>query len=397
MRQITIAIDSFKGSLSSREAAEAFAEGFSTCHPDCVIRKVTIADGGEGTVEAIVETLGGKYITLEVHDPLMRPTKACYGLIDGGTTAVIEMASASGLPLLHPDERNPWLTSTYGTGEMIADAVNRGCRKFLIGIGGSATNDGGMGLLQALGYRFLDAEGELLEGRGATLGRVASIDGSRALAGLATSNFIVACDVTSPLCGPTGAAHIFAPQKGADAAMVERLDKGMRNYADVVEQFCGRNIANMAGAGAAGGLGGGLYALLGAELRPGIDMVLEAMRFDEIVAGSDLVITGEGHIDHQTVMGKAPSGVLRYASAQGIPTIAIGGAVTWCDALEHSGFAAILPITSEAMPLEEAMRPSVARENVRRTAHRVARLIEEEFDIRFGPSKVANPQHTKRM
>lgn len=375
MKRITIAVDSFKGSLSSREVADAFEAGFRERIPTCEVRKVSIADGGEGTVDALVETLNGDYVEARVADPLGREIVARYGVIDGGRTAVMEMSAASGLPLIAPEERNPLLTSTYGTGEMIAHAIERGCRKFLIGIGGSATNDGGTGMLRALGFRFLDSEGAELVGGGEILERIATIDSSSARKELSECEFIVACDVTNPLYGPEGAAYVFAPQKGADAAMVERLDQGLRTYARAIERFNGVQVDRIAGAGAAGGLGGGFKALLGARLERGIDMVLSAMQFDKIIAGSDLVITGEGRIDRQTTMGKAPSGVLREATAQGIPTIAIGGAVQPCKELSESGFAAILPIVAGPVALEVAMQHDVACENVRRTAAQIAGLI----------------------
>ena len=375
MKCITIAVDSFKGSLSSREVADAFEAGFRTRIPDCEVRKVSIADGGEGTVDALVETLNGDYVAARVADPLGRPIVAHYGVIDGGATAVMEMSAASGLPLIAPEERNPLLTSTYGTGEMIVHAMERGCRKFLVGIGGSATNDGGTGMLRALGFRFLDAEGRELVGGGEILERIAEIDSSNARKELSECEFVVACDVTNPLYGPEGAAYVFAPQKGADAAMVKRLDQGLRAYARAIERYNGVQVDQIAGAGAAGGLGGGFKALLGARLERGIDMVLNAMQFDRIIAGSDLVITGEGRIDRQTTMGKAPSGVLREATAQGIPTIAIGGAVQVCDELEHSGFAAVLPIVAGPVMLEVAMQREVAIANVRRTATQIAGLL----------------------
>ena len=375
MKRITIAVDSFKGSLSSREVADAFEAGFRERIPNCQVRKVSIADGGEGTVDALVETLNGDYVEARVADPLGRPIVARYGVIDGGTTAVMEMSAASGLPLIAPEERNPLLTSTYGTGEMIAQAMERGCRKFLVGIGGSATNDGGTGMLRALGFRFLDAEGHELVGGGEILERIAQIDSSNVRKELNECEFVVACDVTNPLYGPEGAAYVFAPQKGADAAMVERLDQGLRTYARAIERYNGVQVDQIAGAGAAGGLGGGFKALLGARLERGIDMVLNAMQFDRIIAGSDLVITGEGRIDRQTTMGKAPSGVLREATAQGIPTIAIGGAVQVCDELEHSGFAAVLPIVAGPVALEVAMQREVAIANVRRTATQIAGLL----------------------
>ena len=375
IRRITIAIDSFKGSLSSAEVADAFERGFLIEHPQCAVRKVSVADGGEGTVEALVETMQGEYVSVEVADPLMRPIVARYGVIDGGKTAVMEMSAASGLPLLRAEERNPMKTTTYGTGQMILDALGRGCRKFLIGIGGSATNDAGVGMLRALGFRFLDGEGRELTGGGECLRQIASIDDSGAADGLREAEFVVACDVVNPLYGPEGAAYVFAPQKGADAKMVEELDCGLRIFADVVKSHNGQDVATLQGAGAAGGLGGGFKALLGAKLERGIEMVLGAMRFDEIIADSDLVITGEGRLDAQTVMGKAPSGVLSAARRQGIPCIAIGGGVRWCEELRGSDFAAILPIVSAPMALEEAMRCDVAVQNVERTAQQVGRML----------------------
>ncbi len=375
MKRITVAVDSFKGSLTSREVADAFAMGWQSVLPDCEVRKVCIADGGEGSVYALVETLEGEYVDVEVSDPLGRPIIARYGTIDKGGTAVLEMSAASGLPLLAPDERNPLLTSTFGTGEMIADALRRGCRKFLVGIGGSATNDGGLGMVQALGFKLLDAEGRELVGNGASLATVAVIDASDAMKELADAEFTIACDVNNPLYGERGAAYVYAPQKGADPDMVKRLDDGLRNYARVIEQFGGEDVSTMAGAGAAGGLGAGFKALLGARLVKGIDMVLGAMQFDKIIEGSDFVVTGEGRIDRQTVMGKAPSGVLQAATKQGIPTVAIGGSVAWCDELAQSDFSAILPIVAGPINLEEAMRTEVATENVRRTAIEIAKLI----------------------
>ena len=375
MKRITVAVDSFKGSLSSREVADAFALGWKSVLPECEVRKVSIADGGEGTVDALVETLDGEYVEVEVSDPLGRPIQARYGVVDGGKTAVMEMSAASGLPLLTPEERNPLKTSTFGTGEMIADALQRGCRKLLIGIGGSATNDGGLGMLRALGFRLLDKEGCELSGDGSSLERLVQIDNSDAMKELSEAEFIVACDVNNPLYGERGAAYVYAPQKGADTVMVERLDAGLRNYSRVVEELNGEAVADMPGAGAAGGLGAGFKAILGAKLERGIDMVLGAMHFDRIIEGSDLVVTGEGRLDRQTVMGKAPSGVLQAASAQSIPTIAIGGAVAWCEELASSDFTALLPIVAGPVSLEVAMRRDVATENVRRTAVQIAKIL----------------------
>ncbi len=375
MKRITVAVDSFKGSLSSSEVAEAVAQGIRALLPDCDIRKVSIADGGEGTAEALVESLGGEWIHLTVGDPLGRPIEARYGLIEEGRCAVVEMAVASGLPLLSPSERNPLRTSTIGTGALIADAIERGSRRFLVAIGGSATNDCGMGMLHALGYRFINAEGEVLPPCGEALLHIDRIDNSLAKKELGECEFVVACDVTNPLYGPNGAAHVFAPQKGASPEMVEQLDLGLRNFARVVREFNGCEVDFVEGAGAAGGLGAGFVGVLGAKLQRGIDMVMETLHFEEVLRGSDLVITGEGCIDFQTVMGKAPSGVLHAASEQGIPAIAIGGGVSWCKELDESGFAAIVAATPEGMDLQEAMRPEVAKENVRQATKRIIEEI----------------------
>ena len=371
MRQITIAVDSFKGSLSSYDVACAAEQGILSVVPHCKVKKISIADGGEGTAQALISTLQGEWREVRVHDPLMRPIMARYGVVDEGRTAIIEMASASGLTLLSNEERNPLLTTTYGTGEMIADAVRRGARHLLIGIGGSATNDAGMGMLEALGYRFYDCKGHLVAGCGARLERVATVDASGAMPELKECLLEVACDVKNPLYGPQGAAHIYAPQKGASPQVVERLDEGLKNFASVVNP----TAAHTEGAGAAGGLGYALQAVLGARLRAGIEMVLDAIHFDQIISGSDLVITGEGRIDYQTVMGKAPSGVLQRAKAQGIPVVAIGGSVEESEAVQRSGFAAILPVVSGPMTLEHAMQEDVAARGVSRTVEQIVRLL----------------------
>ena len=377
MKKITIAIDSFKGSLSSGEVAEAVAQGIHALLPHCEVHKVNIADGGEGTAEALVESLGGSWVEMEASDPLGRPVGVRYGVIDGGECAVVEMATASGLPLLRPEERNPLLTSTLGTGEMIADAIRRGCRRFLVAIGGSATNDCGTGMLHALGYRFLNGEGVEIVPCGKALAEIARIDDSGVIEELKECRFVVACDVTNPLYGPNGAAHVFAPQKGATPQMVEQLDDGLRNFARVVREYNGLCVDFVEGAGAAGGLGAGFVGLLGATLQRGIDMVMEALHFEEVLKGSNLAITGEGCIDFQTVMGKAPSGVLHTATRLGIPVVAIGGGVRWCKELEESNFAAIVGATPEGMDLQVAMRPEVAKENVRRATEQIVRRLLE--------------------
>ena len=375
MRKIVIASDSFKGSISAAEVAACGERAVHRLFPDCEVVQLPVADGGEGTVETLTAALGGQSVATVVHDPLGRLITAQYGLITKEKTAIIEMATASGLPLLQPEERNPWLTSTYGTGELIRDALERGCRKFLIAIGGSATNDGGMGLLQALGFRFLDAEGQELPGCGSSLSRIEQIDTSGALTALKECLFTVACDVSNPFYGREGAAYVFAPQKGADAEMVEALDQGLRHFAQLIQTTQGIAIDQLPGAGAAGGLGGGLVAFLQARLRPGIEMVLDALQFDTQIAGADLIFTGEGKLDAQTCMGKTPFGVLRRAQQQGIPVVALGGAVEASEALNRYDFLAVLPILPYPTSLTKAMDSTFTQQNIERTVTKVLRLL----------------------
>ena len=374
--------------MSSLDVATAASAGVIEVYPDSEIVSVNVADGGEGTVEAIVDALGGEIVKVQVSDPLGRKIETSYGI--AGETAILEMAAASGLPLLTAEERNPWATSTLGTGEMIMDAIARGCRKFLVGIGGSATNDAGVGMLQAMGFRFYDANGELItQGCGGMLGSIARIDDSLVSAAVKESQFTVACDVDTPFCGPEGAAPVFAPQKGADAEMVKRLDEGMASFAKVITEKYAIDIVPVAGAGAAGGMGGAFRAFLGATLKKGIDMVLDAIDFDTTIQGANLVITGEGKVDFQTAKGKTAAGVLNRAKQQHIPVVAIGGCVEMCDSLVQMGFAGIYPILEEKVPLEIAMQRDFAMNNVRKT---VARIVPnylgqstfhlEEVDIR---------------
>lgn len=395
--KIVAASDSFKGSLTSAEVADSIEKGVYDADPFAEVVKVAVGDGGEGTMDALLETMGGRKIRLYVQDPLGRSHEAEYAVLNDGLTAVIEMSSASGLTLLSLKERNPLQTSTYGTGEMIADALEKGCRKFLVGIGGSATNDGGMGMLCALGYRFLDAEDNELPGTGASLVDVCSIDDSGVLHGVHDSEFIVACDVDSPLYGPKGAAYVFAPQKGADPEMVRALDDGLRHFAEVTAMYMNssengssanldkkdgcllfsgnviQDMSSMPGAGAAGGLGYAFVTFLGARLKRGVDMVLDAIGFDKMIEGADLVITGEGRIDAQTFTGKTPYGVLQRASRQGIPVMALAGLV---DLDDSSGFTTIRQITPPDMRLSEAMLPTVASANLRRTISALLQQIQ---------------------
>ena len=365
MKRITVASDSFKGSLTSLEVADSAEQGIHAVFPQCQVVKVNVADGGEGTMDALRSTLGGQWVEIDVSDPLGRKVKSSYVVLDDGVTAVIEMSAASGLPLLAPHERNPMKTSTFGTGEMIADALSRGCRRFLVGIGGSATNDARMGMLSALGFRFLDAEGNELEGKGESMGKVEEIDISAVPASVLESEFIVACDVDSPFCGPAGAAYVFSPQKGADPQMVRELDRGMEHFAAVIFRSMGKDVKDVPGAGAAGGLGGAFLAFLNARLERGIEMVLDAIGFDRLIEGSDLVITGEGRVDSQTLTGKTPYGIMKRAQAQGIRTVVIGGSIMLADDDDVSGFDTIWKVTPDGMPLEEAMKQETASTNVR--------------------------------
>lgn len=375
MKKIIIASDSFKGSVSSAEVAESAEWAIRKVYPDCQVVKIPVADGGEGTIEALVAAMDGKILSCTVHDPLMRPIDATYGISGDGQTAIIEMAAASGLTLLPKESRNPMLTNTFGTGELIKDALGRGCRSFLIGIGGSATNDAGMGMLQALGYRFVDKDGYELEAGGRNLSYIHSIDSTSVLSSLREATFTVACDVNNPFYGENGAAFVYARQKGADDLMIKALDEGLRHFARIIEESGRRRIDEIPGSGAAGGLGGGLLAFQDATLKPGIEMVLDALRFEDQIRGGDLVITGEGKLDRQTGMGKTPFGVLQVANRQNIPVIAIGGSVEGTETLNACGFLAVLPILPAPVTLEQAMEKDFTRQNIMRALEQQLRVI----------------------
>lgn len=374
--KVVVAMDSFKGSLDSMELAQLAEKGIKKVYKDAIVEKVPVADGGEGTVEALVSGTGGERIELKVHGPLMEEIMAEYGILGDGRRAVIEMAKASGLPLVEKSKRNPMLTTTYGTGELIADALKRGCREFIVGIGGSATNDAGMGMLQVLGYKFYDKEGKEIGFGGQYLSEVASFDDSEVVAGLKESKFLVACDVDNPLYGERGAAHIYAPQKGADRKMVEVLDEGLKAFASFVKEKRGKEIGLMPGAGAAGGLGGGFVAFLDSELRPGIDIVLEAVKLDELVRDADFVITGEGRIDFQSVMGKAPTGVSKIAKKYGVPCIALAGSVADdASAVHDYGIDSIFSVINYPLSLESAMEHERAGAFVEKNIEEIFRLV----------------------
>ena len=374
--KITVAIDSFKGSLSTLEAGEAVAEGILRTDPSARLAVCPIADGGEGTAEAITAANGGRFCTVTVSDPLSRPIRASYGIIEARKTAVIEMAAAAGLPLLREEERDPMLTTTYGVGEMIADAIGKGCRRFIVGIGGSATNDGGVGMLQALGFAFLDAEGREIPRGTRGLESLASIDCSRANPALGECSFLVACDVDNPLCGARGCSAVYAPQKGADAHTVEVSDHLLARYARLTQAVLPNADPEYPGAGAAGGMGFALLSYLGATLQSGIELVMNETGLEREIADADLVITGEGRLDAQSCMGKAPVGVARLAKRHGKPVIALAGCVTeGARACNEHGIDAYFAILQAPCTLAEAMEGERARQNLTNTAEQAFRLF----------------------
>ncbi len=371
MKKVLLAIDSFKGCLSSLEVATTVEEGIRAVYPACEVVKVPVADGGEGTAESLVWATKGRMYTVKVSDPLMKPVNAQYGILGDGHTAVIEMSAASGLPLVPEGQRNPMFTTTYGTGQLIADALERGCTHFILGIGGSATNDAGAGMLQALGYRFLDVTGQPLGQGGQILDRITTIDTSLRNSLLDKAQFKVACDVDNPFSGKKGAAYIYAPQKGADPQMVEALDHGLKHFAGVVKAQLHKDIDAVPGAGAAGGMGGGLLAFLDATLQPGIRLVLDTLHFDDMLNGVELVITGEGRMDAQTAMGKAPQGIAEAAARKGIPVIALTGNIENAAAINSIGICGVFSIVPRPMTLQEAMNPDTARQNIRQTVEQL--------------------------
>ncbi len=356
--KIVIAPDSFKGSATSRMAARAMGEGVRKIFPDAELVEIPVADGGEGTVEALTDSMHGEIVKKTVRGPLGDNVEAVYGLLPG-KTAVIEMASASGLPLIPDDRRNPLLTSTYGTGQLIDDALARGCETILLGIGGSATNDGGTGMAKALGYKFLDSNGNALPEGGGALTNLEDIDDAEVNSLVFRAKFLVACDVTNPLTGPEGASHIYGAQKGASAEDIELLDSALEKLAAVVSRKFGRSNKNFPGAGAAGGLGYGLMEFCGGELKPGIEIVLDLVKFDDYLDNADLVISGEGRIDGQSVYGKVPVGIAGRAKKKGIPVLAIVGDIgPKVEAVYDYGIDAIMTSVNKAMSLEEAMSRS---------------------------------------
>lgn len=375
--KVVAAIDSFKGSLTSMEAGQAVLEGILRAKPSAEVLVKPLADGGEGTTQALVEGLGGKYVSVTVTGPLGKLVQARYGILADGKTAVVEMAEAAGLTLVPEEERNPLDATTYGVGEMLLDAVERGCREFIVGIGGSATVDGGVGLLQALGFWFTDKNGNSI-GRGIrNLDKIAEISSEKVSEEILNCHFQVACDVKNPLCGENGAVYIFGAQKGVKEEEKQGLEQKMCHYADKTAAFVGRDNRNREGAGAAGGLGFAFFSYFpNAELKPGIDIVLQAVALEADIKEADVVVTGEGRLDAQTAMGKAPIGVARLAKKHGKKVLAFTGSVgEGAGKCNENGIDAFFSIISGVSTLEEAMNPENAKKNMALTAEQVFRLL----------------------
>ncbi len=374
------ASDSFKGSLSSEKIIELLKESAENVFPGCETRGIPIADGGEGTVDAVIAVTKGEKRVIEVHGPLMENMESSYGIFHGDC-AIIEMAAASGLPMVSPEKRNPLNTTTYGTGELIRDALDQGYQKISIAIGGSATNDGGMGAMRALGIRFLDAEGKELEGRGSDLAKVVDIDSTNLHSAVAEAEFTVMCDVNNPLTGPKGATYTFGKQKGGTPEILDELEMGMKNYAMVIQKKFGINVDSIAGAGAAGGLGAALCVFLNAEMKSGIETVLNLIDFDGLLEETDLVVTGEGQIDWQSAFGKVPSGIGQRCQAKGIPAVAVvGGMGSGAEKIYEFGVESIIPTINGAMEMEEALER--AEELYRGATERMFRMIRVGMKIK---------------
>jgi glycerate kinase len=371
LKKVVIAPDSFKESLSALEVAEAIERGFRQVYPQAQYVKLPMADGGEGTVDSMVAATGGEIVRVEVTGPLGQPVQAFYGLLGDGETAVIEMAAASGLHLAPKALRDPRITTSYGTGELILAALERGVKAIILGIGGSATNDGGAGMMQALGARLLDDKQNPLLPGGAALAQLAQIDLSEVNPRLQQVSVTAACDVDNPLCGPHGASAVFGPQKGATPEMVTQLDSALSHFGSLLQQATGREVINTPGAGAAGGMGAALLGMLNARLRPGIEIVIETLRLEEALCDADLVITGEGRLDSQSIHGKTPIGVARVAKRHGLPVIGIAGSLSKDYQVVHQhGIDAAFSVLDRIVTLDEAL--TEAADNLEVTARNVA-------------------------
>lgn len=379
--RITVSIDSFKGSLSTIQAGEATAEGIRRAYPDAEVLVKPLADGGEGTADAIITALNGEWVDVTVHNPLGDLIQSRYGIIPSSKTAVVEIAAAAGITLISEEERNPLNTTTFGVGEIILDALSRGCRRFIVGLGGSATNDGGVGMLQALGFRFLDCCGKQVPFGANGLKDIVEIKTDGAVKELADCSFFVACDVKNTLCGENGCSAVYGPQKGATPQMVKEMDNSLKNYAELTEALIPQADASISGTGAAGGLGFAFLAYLNAKLESGIDLLIKETGLEKYIEGSDIVITGEGRLDGQSCMGKAPVGIARLAKKYDIPVIAFSGCVTAeAKACNEYGIDAFFPIVKAPCTLSEAMKYENAYKNLSDTAEQVFRLIKQ---IRF--------------
>lgn len=374
--KIVISIDSLKGSLTSIEAANAIKKGILSVDNKSDVVIMPLADGGEGTVEALVQGMSGEEKVISVTGPINEKVNATYGILKETNTAIIEMAQASGLPLVPAELRNPLNTTTYGVGEIIKEAIEKGCRNFIVGIGGSATNDCGVGMLQALGFEFYDENDNLVGLGGKVLNQIKRIKTDNKLKELDQCNFKIACDVNNPLYGENGAAYIYGPQKGATEEIVKELDKGLKNFAEVVKKDLGKDIAHIEGAGAAGGLGFGFLGFLNSKLESGIKIILDEIKLEEVVKDADIVITGEGRLDNQTAMGKAPIGVAKLAKKHGAKVIAIAGCTT-PDAVKcnEEGIDAYFSIVNKAMTIDEAMKKENATQNMIETTIQIFNLI----------------------
>ena len=374
--KILISIDSLKGSLSSIEAGNAIKKGILKVKEDAQVKILPLADGGEGTVDALVQGMNGKKETIEVTGPIAKKVDATYGLLKNTSTAIIEIAQASGLTLVPTELRNPLYTTTYGVGEIIKEAINKGYRNFIVGIGGSATNDAGIGMLQALGFEFYDKNNKLVGLGGKVLNEIRHIKIENRLKELDECKFKIACDVNNPLFGKNGAAYIYGSQKGATSEIIEELDNGLRNFSKVVKNYLSKDVANVEGAGAAGGLGFAFLAFLDSKLESGIKIILEEIKLEEELKDADFVITGEGRLDNQTAMGKAPIGVAKLAKKYGVKVIGLAGATTE-DAVkcDEEGIDAYFSIVNRAMTIEEAMDKATASENMTATTTQIFNLI----------------------
>ena len=372
--KIIVAPQGFKATISGLEAARAIARGVSAALPDAETVLAPVADGGDGTLNALVDGTGGQVFSSTVTGPLGQMVEAQWGVMGDGRTAVIEMALASGIALVPQRRRNPRVTTTAGTGEILREALERGYDRIIVGLGGSATNDGGAGMVTALGARFLDSAGNPLPAGGSALGRLDRVEVDGLHPGLRDATIIAATDVTNPLCGPEGASAVFGPQKGATPEVVQELDAALANYARVVARDLGRDVSEHPGAGAAGGLGAGLMAFTGAALQSGIDMVCEVLGFDALLEGADLVITGEGRADHSTIFNKAPVGVARHAQAHGVPTVLLaGGLGPGYEELYDHALAAVVCISDRPMSFDVSL--SRTAELLESAAERTMRLL----------------------